>query len=499
MEYKIFFSRLYKITRVIIIIAPVLLLFWLVQKDLVKNGRLEFIYDFSEDSPTITNLFPANRLSQINKIVKTNSYWQQLEKEPVYFETRLPQTFATAIVEVTYKNDTQPLIQLGLETMGENEWNYDFKPLENQLLDNLDWYKIEGEQGSLWQREKTFLALDQFLDQAQNLNNFAAYDYPVNRKFIIPAYQPQDKETVINRSLRGEHSFYTYIKNEPLDFEFIVQDVNRSEGPDYLTIRIYNDQNIKIYEQEVEDDGLISKHDPASLPRNIKVKVANLAEGTYKVILDCEDEIFFRKIITKQKYLTFINKLYLVDNPEYSDGFVDLNYKPTVIYSTIPRLGFETSHLQGIQDIGINDEKIQIQETHKYYYFTPAKIPSLIYLPKNDIKISGRGLMALSQETYFNPEIYQLRDLTGFSDINYLISGYHTPELGNGWKVNQVKFDLAKAKITNRKLRFAISVPELNDQKDVIPLKQIKVILIKDPLSWKEIFYKGIDYLKNNF
>ena len=198
---KEFFNNFYKITGVIIIILPILILGILIKKDLVQSGQIEFIYDFSQDSAVITNLFPANRLSEINQIKEANNFWQQINKEPVYFETRLPQTFKSAIVEVVYKNQNQPLIQLGLRTMGESEWNYDFKPLENQILDDLDWPKIEDKRGTLWQREKNYLSLDQFLDKTDSHANFAAYHYPVERKFILPNYQPKNYYTIFDKTL----------------------------------------------------------------------------------------------------------------------------------------------------------------------------------------------------------------------------------------------------------------------------------------------------------
>ena len=496
---KSFFNSLYQISRVIIIIAPFLILGWLIKQDLVIDGQIEFTYNFSQDSPVITNFFPANRMSSVFLVEAENYYWQQVEQEPVYFETRLPQTFTQATVEITYKNENQPLIQLGLRALGETEWNYVFKPLENQLLDKLDWSKIEDERGSLWQKQKKYLSFDQFLDNLDKLSNFAAYNYPLERKFILPSYQPQEDYKIFYKTLRGYHSFYTYIKNEPLDYIFTIQDINRKEGPDYLTIKIYNDQNIKVYQQKVEDDGFISKLDPASPAQDINVKVNGLSEGAYKIVLDCEDEIFFREIKTKQKYLTFIDRLYLVDNPEYADGFVDLIYKPTVVYSTMPRLGFFTSHEAGLQHVGVNKEVIEIKETHLDYYLTPEKVPSTIYIEKNDLKVFGRGLMALSEEAYFNPEIYNLRDIAELATIDYLITDYHSPVTENGWKTNQVKFDLENANIQNRKLRFVISAPELNSHNDVIPIKQIKVSFEKEPLSWPEFWQKTKNYLKKKF
>ncbi len=485
--------------KIIIIITPFILLGYLINKDLVRSGVIKFIYNFSHDSPVITNLFPANRMSAINKVKDNDLYWQSITEEPVYFKTRLPQTFNKAEVEITYQNSDLPLIQIGLNNQGENEWNYEFKPLENQLLDNLDWFKIESNDRALYQRNKQFLSIDQFLEEKDTLTNFAAYNYEIDRKFIIPNYVPSNSYKVMDKTIRGFHSFYTYIKNEPLDFIFTIQDINRAEGLDELKIKLYNDQGIKLFEKFVEDDGLISKYDPASAPREIKFYFEGLPEGAYKIELDCEDEIFFRAIKTKQKYLTFIDRLYLVDNPNYSDGFIDLEYMPTAVYSTIPRLGFYTSHNEGKQLIGVNNEVIEIAEIQKNYFVTPSSMPVYIYAPRNDVKIFGQGLLALTDDMYFNPEIYRLRNITDFSNIDYLITDYTTPSEINGWKVNKVTFDLKNASVVNRKIRFAISAPELNSLNKQIPLKQIRVTFIKEKLSLSEFIDKTINYIKKKF
>ncbi len=497
---KRFFNSLYYISRVIIIISPFIILGALVKKDLVLSGSLSFSYDFSGDAPAITNLFPANRLSDVKRLKDAPEFWQEIKQEPVYFTVRLPQSFDTAEVEITYQNQNQPLVQLGLETLGEGEWNYEFKPLENQLLDNLPWFKLEGEDGSLWQREKKFLNWDHFLSELNRLKNLAAYHYPLQRKFILEGYRPQVEDYYLSRALRGGYSFYTYLKNETLDFTFIVQDINRQVGPDSFTVNVYNNEGQKIYSRKETDDGWVTNLDPASKPRTVEVKLAGLPEGVYRLELQAEDEIITRKIRTKQQYLTFIDRLYLADSSEYSDGLLNLDLRPTTIYSTIPRLGFHTAHPEGLQTVGLNErQSLTLDKIHQDYFITPADMPTYIYSPKNDLKIFGRGLMAFSKSMYFNPEIYDLRDLTLTPEVAYLVSQYQTPKKIGEWKINRVKFDLNQAKVVNRKLRFVISSPELNQSGAVIPLKEIKVTLTKRPLTAGEIWPKFIKYLRERF
>ena len=86
---SIFLNKFYVFCRASIIIAPFLVLGWLIKKDLVTDGQVEFVYDFRQDSPAITNLFPANRLSSVYRDTANDFFWQEVNAEPVYFENRL--------------------------------------------------------------------------------------------------------------------------------------------------------------------------------------------------------------------------------------------------------------------------------------------------------------------------------------------------------------------------------------------------------------------------
>jgi len=488
-------NKIYKIIRFFIYLSPFLLLIILIYKDFAPSGKVSFSYDFSRDSPVITKLFPANRLSDPQKI-QNNEYYQEILKEPVYFETRLSQKFNQAQVELVFQNPESSLFQLGLAIKGEKDWNYQFKPIDNKIINNLTWSKLEENGIFLWQRIKKYYNLKDFL---KNLNNETAvgfYNYDFKRKFKLINYQPAVNYQIINKTIRGYHQFYTYVKNEDLDFNFKIQDINRAPGPDFLDINVYNDQDQKIYHQRLDDDGYISNLDPASAPRYLSIKIPNLPEGVYKIELACEDEIFFREIKTKQRYIAFINRLYLVDNPEYADGFLDLIYQPTEVFTNAKRLSFETAHPEGLQEVQVNNQKLSINETHKKYFLTVDKLPAKIIVPKNDLKIFGTGLFSLSQEAFFNPEIYNLQNFQETPEINFLLTSYQIPQQIDDWQKTSITFNLDNASIINRKLRWMLSAPEMNNLNDKIKIKEIKITYLKEPISWQEFLPRILKYLQ---
>lgn len=492
-------EKIYKILRLFVYLFPLILLFVLIYKDFSPSGKVSFKYDIFRDSPVITKLFPANRLADPQQI-PGDGHYQEILKEPVYFETRLSQKFDQAQIELTFKNPQSTLFQLGLATAGEDEWNYFFKPIDNKILNNLNWSKITENGFVLWQKNKKYQTISDFLKNINNEKGVGVYNYDFKRKFKLTNYQPSNSYQIIDKTIRGYHQFYTYIKNENLDFTFKIQDINRANGPDLLEVNVFNDQDKRIYQQRLEDDGFLTNLDPASAPRYFSLNIPNLPEGVYRIELNCEDEIFFREIKTKQKYLTFIDRLYLIDNPEYADGFLDLKYQPTTVYTNVKRLAFETAHPLGLQEVLINGQKLNIDETHKKFYFTVEKYANnelnKIITPKNDLKIYGSGLFSLSLENYFNPEIYNLQNFAGTAEINFLLTSYQPPVLEGDWQKATINFDLTDARIVNRKLRWMLSAPEMNDLNDKIKIKEIKITYFKEPIKWDEFFPKIINYLK---
>ena len=141
---------IYKILRFFIFLSPIILLGYLIYRDFVPSGVISFNYDIKHHSPVITQLFPVNRLTDPIKD-SDGRYYQEIIKEPVYFETRLSQRFERAEVEILFQNPQSNLFQLGLAVGEASSWNYFLRPLGNQDLDNLSWSKIEENNLTLWQ------------------------------------------------------------------------------------------------------------------------------------------------------------------------------------------------------------------------------------------------------------------------------------------------------------------------------------------------------------
>lgn len=454
----------------------------LIQKDLTLDGKLEISTDLSKKNPFISVVFPEHRA--INK----NSYYEVID-EPVYFTVRSPINFNKAEVEIEFDPGEQEEIYLGYADNNEG-WSYKFHTLYNITLNNIKWTKLTDEKNTLWQRNKNFDSIDDFYKQLQKLNGVSAHDFKLGEHFYIKDYKKSDKQIEILNCLRGEHKFYTYIKDEPLDFTFKVYDINRTQGDDTIFIRVYNKTEKIIYSKMIEDNN--KKIDGADeIPKNISIYIPNLEEGTYKIEFLSNDDNIIRSIKTSQSKLSIIDTAYLCDNPEYAYKFFNLELKPTDIYAVGNTLSFYTAHKNGLQDVSINGKSFSISKQHEWYNIDNGSQMSRIYIPKNDIKISTRGILSLSKELYFNPEIMNLKNYSESQDIKYLIAQYKVPEkTTDNWQKNKIYFDLETEKIEDGNLKFIISSPQLKFNKTSIKIKNIHVKLTSDEKITKQDAYK---------
>ncbi len=491
-KFRIFFN----LTGIIIIF---IFIYFLVQKDLVLNGKLTVESNLTDLNPMISVLFPEHRVQKEN-----NHYL--IKDEPVYFTVRSPIKFDQAEVEVEFKTKNQNIIGLGVATTKEG-WNFENHTLYNKTLNDINWPSISDGVNTLYQKEKKFNTIAEFMKVSNTLEGVGAYDFDLGGKFILHDYQARNKKISITNCLRGQHSFYTYIKNEALNFDFKIQDINRTNGEDPLVISVYNAQDKKIYSKMVSDDGFVSNRDPASKARYISLYLPNLTEGVYKIDLSANDDIFIREISTTQQKIVFIDRLYLCDSSEYIDGFTDLNLNATQVYTNGRIISFYTAHNAGLQTINLDNKAVNIYQKHKWIKVATSPKLSTIYVPKNDLKISSRGIFALNKDNYFNPEIINLQDYSNTEEVNYIIARYQKPkQLANSWLKNKIRFNLNKAKIENGNLKFMISSPDLKATDDDFKINSLKIKLstnqIIDQRSaqnklWQEIITK-IKKLINN-
>ncbi|MFH0854319.1 MAG: hypothetical protein V1891_02405 [bacterium] len=459
-------DKIYKIIKIFLIALPCFIFCYLACKNIVPWGSFNVEYDFSEKfHPFFSILKPEDRLGGIIK--KEEENYQIIKSEPVYFNIETPRFFKNVEIEIDYKfpewQNKDYDFKIGI-LADEKSWQFKLKPIENSKIEQLigDWDTIREGNIILMQSVKTYNSINEFLSHLPERKKFATYAYSLSRDFALNKYNPKDGYLTIDRTLKGYHQFYTYVKNEPLEFNFSfsgIDDLNFCASADVrASISVYQGKDLILNKELCEENKFLN---------GAAIYKENLKEGVYKIEIKIADNIYINKINTKQDFLSFINKINLANN---SDDF-----KPISIYTDSESLKFAASVNESLQHIKVGDKIFNVDELFKQfdiagYSFENFEISEQknslaeINFSRDNILIQGAGVFSFSKESFINPSIIYLENIKKFDDLRYVIAEYKIPEvLKNGWKTSKVSFALNDALRDKRKYNFILSIPGVEE------------------------------------
>jgi hypothetical protein len=88
-------------------------------------------------------------------------------------------------------------------------------------------------------------------------------------------------------------------------------------------------------------------------------------------------------------------------------------------------------------------------------------------------------------------------DLDSIDDRNFVIANYPQAGTVDGWLVaSQTIEEPFVYKNENDRIRFAMSMPGLSDNRRLIKIKEIEVILERDPITLSKVWNKIINLIK---
>lgn len=197
--------KVLKIYRLILILAALLLFTWLLNKNVVIDGQLFAVRNFCDSSRFISDIYPENRVGGIE--YENGNCFQRIFVEPAYFKVKVPRTFSKAKVKITYSNPDQPLFEIGLMKKKEFplDWRFTLRPLENKIFNNLDWDLIVKEGISLWQKQKRFATIHDFVNNVPDDQKTATFHYQFSPEAI------KDSTKVIVWNLETNLDYVDYI------------------------------------------------------------------------------------------------------------------------------------------------------------------------------------------------------------------------------------------------------------------------------------------------
>ncbi|MBU0649217.1 hypothetical protein KJ969_03940 [Patescibacteria group bacterium] len=486
---------LLRLIQIIIILSPLLLLAWLFNLNFVPSGVLARGFDFSRPSPYVDYLVPAERVTGVQS--GDGERFQEILQDPVYFHAHLPSNFDELTVGLKFKPDEQTLLEFG-PMMNEEAWQYDLRPLWNELIEELNWPYVEEGGARLYQKNANFSSVSEFLNNMPALDRVGVYDYDLKTDFQVLEYAAMNEAREYEIYLRGYHQFLTYIGDgERLDYTFYIQDMNRGEGADPVVINLYK-ENVLVESLIIPDGELWRGEHEGSKVREIKFVKDFLTSGVYKIEFKVPADIFIRKIKTPQQKLVIINTVFLGDEVGYRES-----EKTQELFTNSNYVMAETFHADGTQNLETSGGVIRVSESHREFYkeFESTGELARVYSPQGDIKITGNGLFAWDRGLYFNPYPIKL-DANSDLDrqgVDYLITGYKPAQKIGDWYVAEQTFDLAPIPKDYGTIKFSISAPGVSRRQAAPAIAEINLRFEREEITWengyeiiKKYFYKAL-------
>lgn len=160
-------------------IIPLLLIAWLFEQNFCFTGKKILTYDFKKTNPFISHLEPWERLSSISEDGK--NYFQEMRGDMVYFTVKKNGDFDKISVIVEYQNPKAQLFDLGLRINKKEA--YLKLPLEAKILDSLPWERTTDNDGVLYQKEKKYPSLKEFLEKFPKDKKVVVYNFDLKKYF----------------------------------------------------------------------------------------------------------------------------------------------------------------------------------------------------------------------------------------------------------------------------------------------------------------------------
>lgn len=481
--------------QLVLILIPVGLLGWLLNEQIVFDGTYEIQHVVGQPSPFVDQLLPDARVKK--PVLQDGEWVQELVADPVFFFVHPQRQFDRAFFDIWFQNTNVPIVEFGGLAQVSPEI-YDLHPIQNLLIDQSTWFRLDDGKTVLLQRNKQFDSIDAFLNHLPSPDSVAVYHSDVLPPFRLNGYVPTTTEQVITVSLRGRHEFKTYLKDEPLSLQMEFMDMNRDEGADPLSLTVFNEQGQVVGGVNKGDDGDLSKLAQPSSMQSVQLSVNDLPEGVYKIVLDASRDLFVRTIKTTQQKFVVMNGLFLAD---------DVGYRPmpqaVTLFTTAKRLQAQTRHSEGIQTVTIGGKPFSIAQPYELYTYS-ASSPGLtdIVVPKPDIELFVDQPVAFSSNAFFNPEPNRLQFYTDLDaqGIDFVIADYQSPEKRGDWYVAHVDMDLHKLTFQTKKpdlrffregsWKFVFSLPGVQEKNASIKVHALdlafqgKTFTMRDVLSY---------------
>jgi hypothetical protein len=481
----------------LLLIIPIILFSYIAYANLAPMLSAEqqdavYFIDIGSETDTFGDAKLNGPMDRISKpmqetAVPSNITYRNLTKDLVYFDLTHPNLadHSKINVQVRFKDNFPQEHDFKLGAHNKEEWSYNWKaiydPFHAKLEETFhpassdDSYRIYSVNNP---------------DMIKNVTDFLLH--PPSGSTI--AVEPDIKNKVntepditinrsasltINRTLRGGHTFYTYIDSETLEFAVTKQDMNWYDGSDDLKITVYSNSDQEKGNITIPDDGDSSTSHAMGPKQTRTISIPGLETGVYKIVMAGGGDLYIQNISTKQDKLVAEKKLFVISPAELYTESISGGY-----------LGFLTYHDSAYQDIRVQNStlstSIKIDRSKVQYktYISPSSELCEISLPVGDMVLTSDGYFAFTKHSYFNPvrcNVVTLQNNLNWiknNAVDYIvINSMNTTNEGE-WVTAETQWDIKDLYVNGDTLSFATNTDHFEEYpNNTIPIDWIRINL----------------------
>ncbi|MFZ6015185.1 MAG: hypothetical protein ACOYUZ_02400 [Patescibacteria group bacterium] len=445
------------------------------------SGSFRSESDLTGTSAFLYQFLPAER-AVMSDFYGEDWNGQRIIGDPVYINARTPGPYKTVDVEMEFRVQHQPLLEFGIvhDAAGQQ---MELIPWYSEVLDN-DYYQKVISPGGV----KGFVAKG---------TSSSRLDDPDTRGLAAwlatstgPAIADAMLSEVYQRfdvSLRGAHDFWVVPANGQIDMRLEVQDVNRNRSGGLLAITISKDGKA-LTNDAVGTSGSRDEGYGSLVP--VRIARKNLEPGIYRIHVVADDDVFIRRIFTKNEHLVIGPRLNIGDVVGWEE-----NPRSFTAWTTARHIVLETFHKEGLQDIGFGPYQQRILSTHtavRMDRYDAQTEPVQFFSPLGDVRVIADGFFALTPGAFFEPEPRRFTPATnGQAEGIVAVRTDYTKSMamGDGWLKMRGTFDIP-ANADN--IRFVLSAPGIVSRAGAVDIRRMTLTYHRPystVRSWWDVFY----------
>lgn len=255
---------------------------WVTARNLPADGRLIIRARAGQPSGFAGGLTPTDRARVVGE---PGAFLTEVVSEPAYFHLARPRLYPKVKVRLRFRNEGQPLIELGGRT-SLRAWDFALKPLDAPMLDGLGWPARQDGPYRLYERKATPRSAAEVLDSPDARVGVYHAD-PVRWGLRLPAPKTS-KPVEVKERLPGSRVLYTYVHRAPFGLTLDIE----SAADAIARVRVLHGGET-IMTRELKGSGTMD------------LAVTNAKIGLYRVEVSMPPESSLTRVRSDQPRLVF--------------------------------------------------------------------------------------------------------------------------------------------------------------------------------------------------